>query len=260
MIRPNTLRQLLNEGKPSMCVRVNTLWPDLVEFVGALGIYDYIEFAAEYAPYDLQGMDNFCRAAELYGLGTMIKLDQDPRLWLAQRAIGSGFESILFVDCRTKAEVEQCVRICRPDTPQDGGLYGAAGRRIGYQSTGHDEYSQALRDVVVAIMAEKKSLVDDLENILDIPGVDMTQWGPSDYTMSGGLKRGDPAVKEAERFVIETSLKKGVAPRIELESLDGVEYYLNLGVKHFRIGNDVSVLRRFWQENGARLRDMLAQA
>jgi len=51
-----------------------------------------------------------------------------------------------------------------------------------------------------------------------------------------------------------------VAPRIELESLDGVEYYLNLGVKHFRIGNDVSVLRRFWQENGARLRDMLSHS
>lgn len=260
MIRPNKLRQLLNENKPSVCVRVNTLWPDLVEIIGAMGIYDYVEFAAEYAPYDMQGMDNFCRTAELYGLGTMVKLDQDPRLWLAQRAIGSGFQSILFVDCRTKAEVEQCVRICRPDTPEDKGLYGAAGRRFGYQSSGHAEYSQALRDIVVAIMAEKKSMVDDLDSILDIPGIDMTQWGPSDYTMSGGFKRGDPAVKEAEKFVIETSLKKGVAPRIELEALDGVEYYLNLGVKHFRIGNDVSVLRRFWQENGTKLKDMLSKA
>lgn len=259
MMRPNKLRQLLNEDKPSLCVRLNSLWPDLVELVGALGIYDYVEFAAEYAAFDMLGMDNFCRTAELYGLGTMIKLDQDPRLFLAQRAIGSGFQSVLFVDCRTVAEVEQCVRICRPDTPEDGGLYGAAGRRWGYQSAGHAEYSQALRDIVVAIMAEKKVLVDDLESVLDIPGVDMVQWGPSDYTMSSGLKRGDPAVKEAERFVIEASLKKGVAPRIELESLDDVEYYLNLGVKHFRIGNDVSVLRRYWQEQGTRLRDMLAK-
>ena len=260
MFRPNKLRQLLNENKPSLCVRVNTLWPDLVEFVGSLGIYDYIEFAAEYAAFDMQGMDNFCRSAELYGLGTMVKLDQDPRLFLAQRAIGSGFQSILFVDCRTTAEVEQCVRICRPDTPQDGGLYGAAGRRFGYGSSGHDEYSQALRDIIVAIMAEKRVLIDDLENVLSVPGVDMVQWGPSDFTMSSGLKRGDPAVKEAERYVIETSLKKGVAPRIELESLDGVEYYLNLGVRHFRIGNDVSILRRFWKENGTKLKGMLAKS
>jgi hypothetical protein len=38
MIRRNRLRQLLNENKPSLCVRVNTLWPDLVELVGSLGI------------------------------------------------------------------------------------------------------------------------------------------------------------------------------------------------------------------------------
>ncbi|MEA3407472.1 MAG: aldolase/citrate lyase family protein [Chloroflexota bacterium] len=260
MIRPNKLRQLLDEDRPSLCVRVNTLWPDLVEFVGSLGIYDYIEFAEEYAPFDLQGMDNFCRAAELYDLGTMIKLDQDPRLFLAQRAIGSGFQSILFVDCRTRQDVERCVRICRPDTPEDGGLYGAAGRRFAYGSSGHDEFSQALRDIVVAIMVEKRVLVDDLENVLSVPGVDMVQWGPSDYSMSSGLERGDPEVKEAERYVIETSLKMGVAPRIELNDLDDVEYYLNLGVRHFRIGNDVSILRNFWREKGTRLRDMLAQS
>lgn len=62
--------------------------------------------------------------------------------------------------------------------------------------------------------------------------------------------------------MIGTCLKKGVAPRIELESLDGagtsaVEYYRGLGVKHFRIGTDVGILRRFWRENGARLQEML---
>jgi len=256
MIRPNVLRQLLNQDRPSLCVRVNSIWPDIVEMVGAMGLYDYIEFASEYGPFDMAGMDNFCRAAELYGMGTMIKLDQDPRLFLAQRAIGSGFQSILFVDCRNRAEVEECVRICRPDTPQDGGLYGAASRRFAYDSSGRDEFSQALRDVVVAIMAEKRSLVDDLENCL-VPGVDMVQWGPSDYAMSSGLQAGDPAIKEAERYVIATCQRKGVTPRIELESLDNVQYYFNLGVKHFRIGTDVGILRRFWRENGARLREML---
>jgi 4-hydroxy-2-oxoheptanedioate aldolase len=260
MIRENKLRRLLNEGQPSLCVRVNTLWPDLVEMVGALGIYDYVEFAAEYAAFDMQGMDNFCRAAELYGLGTMIKVDQDPRMALAQRAIGSGFQSVLFVDCRTKEEVAECVSFCRPDAPTDGGTYGAASRRFAYSCVGHEEFCQTLRDVVVAIMIEKKVLIDDLDAVLSVPGIDMVQWGPSDFTMSSGLQRSDPLVKETERRVIETALQKGIAPRIELESLEGVDYYLDLGVRHFRIGNDLSVLRRFWKENGSALRDMLTHA
>jgi 2-keto-3-deoxy-L-rhamnonate aldolase RhmA len=256
-MRPNVLRQLLNEDKPSLCVRVNTVWPDIVELIGMLGIYDYIEFASEYGPFTLHDFDNFCRAAELYGMGTMIKLDQDPRLYLAQRAIGAGFQSVLFVDCRTKEEVEECVRICRPDTPEDGGLYGAASRRFAYDSSGHDEFSQALRDIVVAIMVEKKALVDNLEEVLSVPGVDMVQWGPSDFTMSSGIKRGDPAIKEAERYVIETSLKMGVQPRIELGSAEGVEYYLDLGVKHFRVGTDMGILSSFWKSQGDKLREML---
>jgi hypothetical protein len=65
-------------------------------------------------------------------------------------------------------------------------------------------------------------------------------------------------VKETERHVIETALRKGIAPRIELQSLDGVEYYLELGVRHFRIGNDVTILRDYWREKGSKLQSMLA--
>jgi 4-hydroxy-2-oxoheptanedioate aldolase len=259
-MRRNKFRELLDAGKPTICARVNTVWPDVVELIGHTGVYDYVEFAAEYAPFTLHDLDNFCRAAELYDLSTMIKLDQDPRLYLAQRAIGSGFQSILFVDVRTVEEVEHCVRIVRPDTPEDGGLFGAAARRFAYNSGGREAFSQALRDVVVAVMIEKKIAVDHLEEILSVPGLDMIQWGPSDYTMSSGTSFGSPEVKEVERKVVETALRMGVAPRIELQSLDNVDYYLDMGVKHFRIGTDMAILQRFWQENGEGLRKLVEGA
>ena len=70
----------------------------------------------------------------------------------------------------------QCVRIVRPDTPEDGGLFGAAARRFAYGAqVGSPEYVQALRDVVVATMIEKHSAVEQLEEILSVPGVDMVQ-------------------------------------------------------------------------------------
>lgn len=257
-MRRNKLREMLKAGQPTICARVNTVWPDIVEIIGHTGAYDYVEFAAEYGPFTLHDLDNFCRAAELYDMSTMIKIDQDPRLYLAQRAIGSGFHSILFVDVRTVEEVEHCVRVVRPDTPEDGGLFGAATRRFAYSSSGHAEFSQALRDVVVAVMIEKKVAVDHLEDILAVPGLDMIQWGPSDFTMSSGLSRGSPEVKETERKVVETALNMGVAPRIELQNLDNIQYYLDMGVKHFRIGTDMAVLRNYWQSNGEKLRKLIS--
>ena len=257
-MRENTIRKLLQADRPTICARTAVVWPDIVEMIGALGIYDYVEYAAEYGTFSMADLDNYCRAAELYGLGTMIKLDQDPRVFMAQRAISSGFQSVLFVDCRTVDEVRQCVRICRPDTPTDGGIFGAASRRFAYTGGGMEQFAQALRDVVVAIMMEKAVLVEQLEAVLAVPGVDMIQWGPTDYTMSSGLyaqRNAQQEVKKVERRVLETCLAKGVPPRVELQNLDNVEYYLEMGIKHFRIGHDMAILRDYWQTQGKALRD-----
>jgi hypothetical protein len=59
---------------------VHATWPGLVETIGHTSAFDYVEFLAEYAPFDLYALDDFCRAAELYDMGTMIKVDQEPLL------------------------------------------------------------------------------------------------------------------------------------------------------------------------------------
>ena len=104
-MRPNTFRQLLTEDRPTLGTHIHSTWPSVIEALGHTGLYDYVEFVAEYGPFDLHDLDNLARAAELFNLSTMIKVDQEPRGFIAQRAIGSGFQSLLFADCRDSAEV-----------------------------------------------------------------------------------------------------------------------------------------------------------
>ena len=117
-MRPNKFRELLNADKPTLATHIHGTWPSVVEVLAHTGIYDYVEFVGEYGPFDLHDLDNLCRAAELHDLGTMIKVDQEPRGFIASRAIGSGFQSVLFSDCRTVEEARECVRIARPETPR----------------------------------------------------------------------------------------------------------------------------------------------
>lgn len=256
-MRPNKLRQLLNNGQPSISTHIHTVWPSIVEAIGHTGFYDYVEFVGEYAPYDLHDLDNLGRAAELHDLGMMLKVDQDPRSYMAQRAIGSGFQSILFADCRTPDDFRECVKIVRPDVPEVDGSYGVATRRFSYMGYGGGkDYIEALKDIVVAVMIEKGSAVAQLEEVLSIEGIDMVQWGPADYTMSIGKagERSLPEVKETERRVIEMSLQAGIQPRAEINSPDDAKYYLDMGVRHFCIGTDIMVLFQWWKENGDGLR------
>ena len=256
-MRPNKLRQSLDAGQPSIAPHVHTMWPSIIEVLGHTGMFDYVEFEGEYAPFDLFSMDNFCRAVELHNMSAIIKVDQAPRSFLAQRAIGAGFQGILFADCRSVQDVRQCVRSCRPDTPEYGGIYGSSMRRFTYMGYGGSpDYVRALADVVVMIMVEKHSLVEELEEALSVDGVDMIQWGPSDYTMSIGRpgERNLPEVKATEHRVIDAALRMGIQPRAEINSVDQAKYYLDLGVRHFCIGTDISILYDWWKANGEELR------
>ena len=109
--------------------------------------------------------------------------------YLAQRAIGSGIQNILFADVRSVQDAEQCVRIVRSETPENGGIYGYGMRRDGYygREAGSSEYIKASNDAVVMLMIEKKGALDNLEEILAVKGVDMVTFGYCDYAMSIGV-------------------------------------------------------------------------
>ncbi|MFQ5873927.1 MAG: HpcH/HpaI aldolase/citrate lyase family protein [Dehalococcoidia bacterium] len=262
-MRPNRLRNKLKAGEPTVSTHIHSTWPSVVEALGHTRLYDYVEFVAEYGSFDLHDLDNICRAAELYDMGSMIKVDQSHQAFLAQRGIGAGFTSVLFTDCRSADDVRECVRLARPDTPEDGGLYGVATRRNSYMGYGGTpEYVEALGDTVIAIMIEKKGAVDSLEEILSVPGIDMVQWGGADYSMSIGRpgERTHPEVLAARNKVFGTALDMGIQPRAEIQTVDQAKEYLDMGVRHFSIGTDITILYGWWKENGEKLWSVISDA
>jgi 4-hydroxy-2-oxoheptanedioate aldolase len=254
--RKNVLRKLLRAGKPTLGTHVHVTWPGIVEVIGHSGAIDYVEFSGEYAPYDLYALENFGRAVDLFDhMSSMMKIDQEPRIYLASRAIGSGIQNLLFADIRTVEDAREAVASARAETPRTKGYVGAAMRRdVGYVlAPGSQLYVDQLEDGVVALMIEKQSAIDNLEPILSVGGIDMVQFGPADYAMSIGIpgQWNDPRVKEAERYTIETALKMGIAPRVELSDFQGASPYLKMGVKHFCIGWDVDIIYKYCKEQGA---------
>jgi 4-hydroxy-2-oxoheptanedioate aldolase len=255
-MRPNILRQKLEAGTPTLSTHIHSVWPAEIEAIGHTGFYDYVEFVAEYGPSDLHDLDNMCRTAELFDMGSMIKIDQSLMPFLAQRGIGAGYGSILFTDTRNIQEVQECIRAATPDHPDHDGLYGVATRRNSYMDYGGTpEYVQSVADTVLAFMIEKKGSVDNLEQILEEPRVEMVQWGGSDFSMSIGHpnEMSHPDVIAAKKKTFETAIKMGVPPRAEIESADETKMYLDMGVRHFSVGTDITILYNFWSSEGEQI-------
>ena len=52
-MKKNRLKEKLNSDTPTLATHLHNIWPSVVEVVGHTGIFDYVEFVAEYAPFDL---------------------------------------------------------------------------------------------------------------------------------------------------------------------------------------------------------------
>jgi 4-hydroxy-2-oxoheptanedioate aldolase len=108
-------------------------------------------------------------------------------------------------------------------------------------------------------MIEKRSAVERLDEILSVPGLDLVQWGPSDYAMSIGRpgETDSKQVRDAERLVLETCRAAGVPARAEIDSLEEARRYLDLGVRHFCIGSDLHIVYEFLRREGEGLRALI---
>lgn len=190
---------------------------------------------------------------------------QNCRAFIAQRALSSGIQNILFTDIRTVEEAKECVRIVRAETPQTKGINGAANRRnVGYYlEAGSLEYVKAMDEAVVVLMIEKKEAIDNLEEILSVKGTDMVQFGPGDYSSSLGYpgQRNHPKVKEAELKTIKTALCKGIHPRVEIGSIDykigDLQKYVELGVRDFSLPSEGKIIYEWLKKHGENIKRSL---
>ena len=262
-MRANSIRRLLDAGESTIGTHLFLDDPAVVETVGRVGTFDYVEFLAEYSAYGLRSLEDFCRAAELHSLGSMVKIDFEGHTFTAQRSVGAGFESVLFADARSAEDVRSFVRSLKPDTPEHKGLFGVGARRHSMPAYGGTPpYVDALDQIVIAVMIEKAPAVEQLDEIVEIPGIDMVQWGPSDYSMSIG-RPGDEkhsSVVETEKRVIARCHEAGIPCRAEIGSVEDAKYYMDLGVRHFSLGYDLFTLHDALKDGGERLRSAIADA
>lgn len=259
--RVNKLREALRNHKPSLGTRIETTWPYIAELAASSGMYDYIQFDGEYSPYSQADVENICIASELYGCATVVKVDRQNRAFVAQKAIASGAHGILFADLYNADEVRETIYEITPSAP-GGGIFGRPNRRFGMNGSGRmkvADYVSQVNDVVKMIMIEKEDAMKNLEEIVQVPGVDMVAFGPHDYAMNVGWEPDEHGreLEEIHRKMIEVALKYGVQPVILLNDTSEMRKYYDYGARHFNIGDELCTHMAFHGREGGQARRLL---
>ncbi|HBY93926.1 MAG: aldolase/citrate lyase family protein [Ardenticatenaceae bacterium] len=198
-MRSNKLKQALKEGGTVICVGPGVPSPELVEFLGHLG-FDCIFIDAEHGVIGVERAQEMVRAADAVGIGSLTRVPKnDPAVILGYLETGTG--GILVPHVNTADEVRQIMQAVKYSPLGIRGAHsGTRAANYGVTQSGAEYFDQANRETMVAAMIEEVAALENLNEILQVPGLDLCLIGPGDLAMSMGYP-GQPDHPEVQAQV-----------------------------------------------------------
>jgi len=193
------MKNLLESGRSIICIGPSFPSPELVEFLGYL-TFDAVFIDAEHGVIGPEKAQEMVRAANVVGMATMTRVPKnDPAVILSY--LETGTKCVLVPHVTTAAEAQEAVRAAMYHPKGIRGSHsGTRAANYGVTQTGEEYFTRANRETAVAVMIEDVSAVENIEEIVSVPGVDACMLGPGDLSMSMGYP-GQPNHPEVQAMV-----------------------------------------------------------
>jgi 4-hydroxy-2-oxoheptanedioate aldolase len=130
------------------------------------------------------------------------------------RVLDAGAEGVIVPMVNSVEDARAAVAACRY-APEGGRSFGPI--RAG-QILGQRNCAEANHEIACIPMIESRQAVEDLDAILDVPGIDAVYVGPADLAVSYGLSPGvdnpDEEYQAALAKIVSSCRERGIAPGI----------------------------------------------
>lgn len=201
--------KLSNENELTILAQMNAN-ADVAEMVGLAG-FDGILLDCQHGDLSVSEVKNVVRAAECSGAAVIVRTwKNDPDLVL--RYLDCGAAGILFPDIQTKEDAVSAVDSVKYAPMGKRGLSGSRASGFGFTGPLSEYVKRANEETIVALMIESKEGIENLEEIMKVPGVDLLCLGTTDLSNDLGHpgEVRHPEVAEWEERAYALSAKGGV--------------------------------------------------
>jgi 2-keto-3-deoxy-L-rhamnonate aldolase RhmA len=238
----NRFREKVRQGGICLGAAVSFDDPTASDILCGAGL-DFLWIDMEHAPLSLEAVQGHVMAAELNGVTALVRVPWNDAVVIKQ-VLDLGAAGIIVPMVRSAAEARQAVAACR--YPPEG-VRGWGPRRPSRYGriAGPTVAAEANRGMLVIVQIEHIDAVRNLDEILDVPGVDAVYLGTGDLAGSMGLppETAHPALDEAVATVIETARRKGICVGQSAEDdVDGALRLIEAGVQMIAVGDDFRLL------------------
>lgn len=181
----NKMKDKLLAGQPAFGVSVMIPSPQVVEMIGRLG-FDWVLLDCEHGTLALETLELMIIAAEASGLTPIVRPEsKDPGVIL--RVMDRGAMGVQVPHVNTAADARRVVESVKYHPVGTRGL--AAGTRpanYGFGISATEYVQQANRETLVCVQLEEVEALRNIDEIVQVDGVDVFFIGPSDLSQSMG--------------------------------------------------------------------------
>ncbi len=173
----------------------------MIELAGLAG-FDYISFDSEHGPFTPDTLDDLCRFADMAGLTPMARVPNIESSTIL-RFLDRGIMGILGPHITTGERAQQLADACRY-APRGKRSFGSGrGAYFGDLASGPEYMEHTNANILVMAQLEDVEVLENLDGILSVEGIDLYASGAQDIAQSMGLpgQPNHPRVKEFEAQV-----------------------------------------------------------
>ena len=243
----NNLKEKLKQRKV-FGIQIMRCSPAAVEVLARNG-YDYVLIDAEHTAVDVTDLKEMILAARLHGISPIARVT-GPYPVEIRKAFEMGAEGVIIPHIKTRAEMELCVQSAKfPPLGRRG--YDCAVRSAGFGAGDYDAdayITNSNETELVIPMAEDHEFIENIDEILSVPGVDAISFGPADFALSKNIrvfyKMDMPEVAEALKTIVTKAGEKGIyvmAPALPATS-EMIQHMAEIGVSMLSVGTDLGHL------------------
>ena len=175
-------------------------------------------------------------------------------------ALELGASGIMVPRVESRAQAEEIVHYARYAPEGDRGL-SLCRAHTAFRRVERVEYTQqANRDILLMAQIETKRAVENLDEILSVPGLDMAFIGPSDLSASCGISSSlrSKEMREIVACVIASAKRHGVSVGIQTYDAEVAAELAAAGISLISCNTDVNALLSGLQPGIEALRERLA--
>jgi 4-hydroxy-2-oxoheptanedioate aldolase len=244
-VRVNRVKKDLKEGKLAVGALLPFYSPAAVEILGYSGC-DFVILDSEHGPLTLTEIENMVRAADCVSVVPLVRVESNVES-LILRVLDTGVLGVQIPHVSTRMDAESAVRAVKYYPLGERGLANSV-RAAGYTSISAQEYVRQSNDnSLVTIQVEDIKAVANLEDILNVEGIDVVFIGQNDLAQSMGFtgQSSHPKVQKVVDKVLSMTLEKGLSVGISTNVEDS-QKWIKLGAKFISL-SFVPTMLKSWK-------------